>query len=205
MSYIQQEADLVRENLELKADNERLRAALTRVIRIVETTAEAITTEEWHDLSEARAALASPAPADTAPGVCVWTEGDDGEWNKGCGSSVSFEISGPAESGYKYCHACGKPVLVKASEADPDCDAATGCADDHSALGQAIADLGPRANEIIDEIMREATPGTDWRKLAMEWAEARELYEARRAEIALRNAVRREREREKGPDNDNAS
>src|ERR1051325_3792858 len=49
---------------------------------------------------------------------CVWTRTDDayeGEtWNSDCGVKYCFIEEGPAENGHKFCHCCGKPLLIAA-------------------------------------------------------------------------------------------
>ena len=70
-------------------------------------------------LTEAERAVVEnrlPAPA-TAPEQqeCKWTFDDDesNTWASGCGELWSFIDGGPAENRVKYCHWCGKPVVLK--------------------------------------------------------------------------------------------
>ena len=65
---------------------------------------------------ELRAALAAPA---TAPEQqeCKWMPYDDdfipGTYESQCGELWSFIDGGPAENRVKYCHGCGKPVVLE--------------------------------------------------------------------------------------------
>ena len=65
-------------------------------------------------VNELRAALSAPA---TAPEQqeCKWTFDDDesNTWASGCGELWSFIDGGPAENRVKYCHGCGKPVVLE--------------------------------------------------------------------------------------------
>lgn len=112
------------------------------------------------------------------------------------------------------------------SDSDPDVDAATGCADDQSGLGAVLLSVGPtRVKEIVDGFFPRksaSAPGTDWRKLCFDLVDATDVcnqadtpsdaagaiqaeHLARLltdAEVCIYDAVRREREREKGPDYD---
>lgn len=50
-------------------------------------------------------------------GTCDWTlddSPDDDIWYSGCGQEWLFNAGGPAENGCKFCHHCGKPVVVDA-------------------------------------------------------------------------------------------
>jgi hypothetical protein len=61
-----------------------------------------------------RRSLTAPA---TAPEQqeCKWTFDDDesNTWASGCGELWSFIDGGPAENRVKYCHGCGKPVVLE--------------------------------------------------------------------------------------------
>lgn len=43
-------------------------------------------------------------------GRCDWKEDEDGYWNTSCNQPMVFEYARPFESGYKFCHHCGKPI-----------------------------------------------------------------------------------------------
>ena len=65
-----------------------------------------------HD--ELRSAILSANPSTDEGGAreCVWTEDPDGLWSTSCGRSWTFIEGGPEENGIRYCHGCGKPVLI---------------------------------------------------------------------------------------------
>ena len=54
-------------------------------------------------------------PLFEAPEPCKWTLDDDesNTWASGCGELWSFIDGGPAENRVKYCHGCGKPVVLE--------------------------------------------------------------------------------------------
>lgn len=46
--------------------------------------------------------------------TCTWQHVDDrGIWDTGCGTSWAFTDEGPKENGMKFCHACGKTLMVE--------------------------------------------------------------------------------------------
>ncbi|MGY2320372.1 hypothetical protein [Pseudomonas azotoformans] len=50
---------------------------------------------------------------------CTWKHVDDrGIWDTGCGTSWAFTDEGPKENGMKFCHACGKTLMVEDSGDD---------------------------------------------------------------------------------------
>ena len=71
------------------------------------------------DIEDAlRATLAAPATAPaTAPEQqeCKWTFDDDesNTWASGCGELWTYIDGGPSENRVKYCHGCGKPVVLE--------------------------------------------------------------------------------------------
>ena len=45
--------------------------------------------------------------------TCAWTREDDcGSWNSACGTTWTFHDDGPAENGMRFCHSCGKTLVV---------------------------------------------------------------------------------------------
>ena len=59
----------------------------------------------------------SPAWSD-AP-TCEWKPDDSesGTWASGCGELWSFIDGGPTENRVRFCHGCGRPVVVKEQSA----------------------------------------------------------------------------------------
>ncbi len=65
----------------------------------------------YYDCPNCRAVGFIPAPA---PGVCVWSENEDGQWDTTCGACWEFMNEGtPADNGVVYCHKCGNHVEAK--------------------------------------------------------------------------------------------
>lgn len=63
-------------------------------------------------------AQAAALPA--VPEVCVWTFDDDAHapmWTSPCGVTYSFTEGGPEDNGHKFCHSCGKPLVLAATPA----------------------------------------------------------------------------------------
>ena len=65
-------------------------------------------------IDSARAKPATPQPAES----CKWLESDPwGEmpntYESNCGEAWSFIEGGPVENSVKFCHGCGKPVIVE--------------------------------------------------------------------------------------------
>ncbi|WLG64802.1 hypothetical protein PSH90_12075 [Pseudomonas sp. FP1762] len=60
---------------------------------------------------------------DFACGECGWhREEDSGIWNSGCGETWSFHEDGPEENGMRFCHSCGKHLVVEVVEQEQDDD-----------------------------------------------------------------------------------
>jgi len=60
---------------------------------------------------------------DERSGTCEWEDEDGvGTWNSSCGVVWSFHEEGPVENGMNFCHSCGKSVVVKAADADPEAE-----------------------------------------------------------------------------------
>jgi hypothetical protein len=73
------------------------------------------TADECHcDICEpARAAIAAHRAAMTEPQTCTWTYDSDCDvWNTACGKAWVFTGGGPVENECRYCHGCGKPIVV---------------------------------------------------------------------------------------------
>lgn len=69
-------------------------------------------------LHQSGAAL-KPAKSDGDSSTCTWQHVDDrGIWDTGCGTSWAFTDEGPKENGMKFCHACGKTLMVEDSGDD---------------------------------------------------------------------------------------
>lgn len=66
------------------------------------------------DGSVARTAL---KPADgSRPTTCTWSEGGF-SWHTGCGKEWQFTDGGlPSENGMRFCHSCGKTLVVESAE-----------------------------------------------------------------------------------------
>ena len=47
--------------------------------------------------------------------TCEWRldDSDSGTWASGCGELWQFNDGGPKENSVRFCHGCGKPVVVK--------------------------------------------------------------------------------------------
>lgn len=56
------------------------------------------------------------AAAPAAPQPCTWSKDPDYDmgdtYHSACGEAWSFIDGGPAENRMRYCHGCGKPVIV---------------------------------------------------------------------------------------------
>ena len=48
--------------------------------------------------------------------LCNWYSGKYGGWHSACGTAYIFESGGPIENGHKFCHCCGKPLIVSAAK-----------------------------------------------------------------------------------------
>lgn len=56
-------------------------------------------------------------------GRCDWKEDEDGNWNTSCKQCMVFEYARPFESGYKFCHHCGKTIsYIKFTPAKDNCE-----------------------------------------------------------------------------------
>jgi hypothetical protein len=61
----------------------------------------------------AEAKLRALVPAPDAQAGCVWTEDPDSDkWDTTCGEAWSFTTDGPVENGVKFCHGCGRTVML---------------------------------------------------------------------------------------------
>lgn len=60
-------------------------------------------------------------PADgPSPTTCTWSEGGF-SWHTGCGKEWQFTDGGlPSENGMKFCHSCGKTLVVEPAEGDDE-------------------------------------------------------------------------------------
>lgn len=48
------------------------------------------------------------------PGKCVWIQDPYyGTWQTSCGREWEFVDGGPKENDCRYCHQCGKPIVVE--------------------------------------------------------------------------------------------
>ena len=52
---------------------------------------------------------------------CEWSF-DGVMWNTTCGESWQFTTDGPAENNYRFCHGCGKPVVIAAAPGSAEVD-----------------------------------------------------------------------------------
>lgn len=52
--------------------------------------------------------------------LCSWYSGYCGGWHSSCGTAYVFESGGPVENGHKFCHCCGKPLIVSEAKATND-------------------------------------------------------------------------------------
>lgn len=69
---------------------------------------------DWNVIEDAVAAYRA-ANAPERPTPCIWTRNDDGDWTyweAACDNAFSFEDGDPDENYYRYCPACGRPVLL---------------------------------------------------------------------------------------------
>lgn len=47
---------------------------------------------------------------------CAWSQDErTGAWETACGGAFLFAVDGPAENGYNFCPACGRPLDASAS------------------------------------------------------------------------------------------
>ena len=48
--------------------------------------------------------------------TCAWQKDSDewegDQWDSACGEKYVFVEGGPADNGHKFCHGCGKPLVV---------------------------------------------------------------------------------------------
>lgn len=104
-------------------------------------------------LTEAIAALRAQSPVQE---TCVWTlDADPGgdTWDSACGGKWCFIEGDPAENKVRFCHGCGKPLSVPASQREDE-----QVRSDQS--GVVIAD--PRGEEIAPIRQRVLDAGRDW-------------------------------------------
>ena len=53
--------------------------------------------------------------------TCEWSLTEDWEsehWQSGCGKEWEFMNDGPVENGVKYCHNCGRKVVIASPESE---------------------------------------------------------------------------------------
>ena len=68
----------------------------------------------WADLERDIAKFFKPAEGNK-PSTCTWSEGGF-SWHTGCGKEWQFTDGGlPAENGMRFCHSCGKALIVEDS------------------------------------------------------------------------------------------
>lgn len=48
--------------------------------------------------------------------VCEWYEDEDGVWDTACGAMWEFINDGPKENNMKFCHNCGKKVVISGED-----------------------------------------------------------------------------------------
>jgi len=49
------------------------------------------------------------------PPTCEWKASDDYDaeyWESACGETWTFRDGGPVENHARYCHGCGKPIVL---------------------------------------------------------------------------------------------
>ena len=78
-------------------------------------------------------------PAPQGQDACTWTPDSDPDysmWETGCGQAWSFTTEGPKENGMKFCHSCGKRLVIAeqtGEQPEPDCPhSAFDCCDCYS-------------------------------------------------------------------------
>jgi len=68
-----------------------------------------------HRMNERIDAALKPAEG-RKPSTCTWSEGGF-SWHTGCGKEWQFTDGGlPSENGMRFCHSCGKTLVVKSAE-----------------------------------------------------------------------------------------
>ncbi|RON88473.1 hypothetical protein [Pseudomonas fluorescens] len=112
--------------------------------------------QDERDALQQRLNAADQRIDDFAGGECEWhREDDSGIWNSGCGETWSFHEDGPEENGMRFCHSCGKHLVVEVAEQEQDDDwHMNPCKQGHRDVG---ASSGVAACNQCDEMIEAAT------------------------------------------------
>lgn len=111
----------------LKRMNEHLAQNSLRVINIetvhgIQPTSERVYPtgfHAWWEKVEPVGAEPTQAPADQLS--CTWRYHEPFfTWSSGCGSSWQFTDGNPKENGMRFCHSCGKPMVVVEDYSESD-------------------------------------------------------------------------------------
>lgn len=74
----------------------------------------------WEDRAADRIDAALKPAEGRNPSTCTWSHDGIGIWSGSCGTKWAFTDDGPTENGMRFCHCCGKALVVETAEGGGD-------------------------------------------------------------------------------------